>query len=154
MDQKIRSNILQAALRLRGVTYDDSHDGEPWKDLAARSTTLDCSAFVCRVAAEAGIYAPGALIADAAWLLDHLVEVASPSVGDIVGYGRAAIDESNERHHDVVWHVMIYAGNAQVVGACDLAGRVVVRPLEYEPEHGDRRWHLIEAPAFRALRLG
>ena len=33
-----------------------------------------------------------------------------------------------------------------MIGACDLAGDVTVRPLEYEDHHGDRQWQLITAP--------
>ena len=151
MSPEHRSKIIEAALRLRGVPYDDGHDGVAWKDLGSRPLVLDCSTFVCRVAADAGLFRPGLLAADAAWLLDYFVEVSSPSVGDLVGYGRRAL--TSERHRDVVRHVMVYAGNATVVGACDVAGHVVVRPIEYEAKLAARRWNLISTPPFRALRV-
>ena len=52
----------------------------------------------------------------------------------------------------VVWHVMIYLGNRTVIGACDIAGEVAVRPMEYEAAHGAWKWQLINKP-FRSLEL-
>ena len=95
-------------------------------------------------------YWPGHLAADASWLLDHLVDVASPQPGDIVGYGRAATG-AERKTRDVVWHVMIYARGGDVIGACDVVGEVTVRPMEYEPSLGARKWNLVEPPPFRAL---
>ena len=95
---------------------------------------------------------PGELAADAAWLLDNLVEVGSPQPGDLVGYGRASVDDESETR-DVVWHVMLYRGTATVIGACDIAGEVTVRPLEYAADLGDRQWRLITPPPFRSLIL-
>ena len=108
------------------------------------------STFVCRVAMEVLGYWPGQLAADARWLLDNLVEVQSPQPGDLVGYGRAAI--GNERDtRDVVWHVMIYRGVGNVIGACDIAGVVTHRPIEYEASWADRQWRLVELSPFRTL---
>jgi hypothetical protein len=153
MTPENRSKIIEAAMRLREIPYDDAHDGQAWKDLAARPRALDCSAFVCRVAADAGLFRPGMLAPKAAWLLDYFVEIPSPSVGDLVGYGRPALCHTNARFRDVVWHVMISAGNGDVIGAYDIARRVVVRPMKYERELGSRQWRLIEPSSFRALRV-
>lgn len=95
---------------------------------------------------------PGELAADAGWLLDNLVEVESPEPGDLIGYGRAAVGDERDTR-DVVWHVMLYRGTATVIGACDIAGEVTVRPMEYAADLGDRQWRLIAAPPFRALAL-
>lgn len=151
MTPEMRSKIVESAMRLRDVPYDDTHDSDGWRDLSHRPRALDCSTFVCRVAADAGLYRPGLLAEDAAWLLDCLEEVPSPSVGDLVGYGRQSLPR--EQYRDVVWHVMLYAGNSTVIGACDVAGRVVQRPLEYERELASRQWRLIASPSFRALRI-
>lgn len=151
MTPEMRSKIIEAAMQLRDVLYDGAHDPDAWRDLSRRPRALDGSTFVCRVAADAGLFRPGLLAEDAGWLLDCLAEVPSPSVGDVVGYGRRALPR--EPYRDLVWHVMLYAGNGMVVGACDVAGRVVQRPLEYEPELESRRWTLIAAPSFRALRM-
>jgi hypothetical protein len=48
---------------------------------------------------------------------------------------------------------MLYAGNALVIGACDIAGSVVERPIDYEAEHGALRWSLAGARPFRRLEL-
>jgi hypothetical protein len=48
---------------------------------------------------------------------------------------------------------MLYAGNGAVIGARDIAGSVVERPIDYEPEHGARRWSLAGARPFRRLEL-
>jgi cell wall-associated NlpC family hydrolase len=148
-----RSTLLEVAYGLVGTPYDYGHDGTEWKDLSRPPNALDCSTYVCRVAAEAGLYRPGLLAPDAAWLLDHLVETPSPSVGDIVGYGRRALPGTNETFRDFVWHVMIYAGTGLVIGACDLAGTVVIRPLEYEAAYGHRQWLVVEEPSFRVLSI-
>jgi hypothetical protein len=57
-----------------------------------------------------------------------------------------------ERGDDLTWHVMIYYGCGQVIGACDLGGRVAVRDIEYGSEYGERQWHLA-TPPYRALQL-
>lgn len=140
-------------MRLREIPYDDVHDAQAWKDLAARPRALDCSTFVCRVAADARLFRPGLLAPDAGWLLDYFAEIPEPSVGDLVGYGRPARRHASERYRSVAWHVMIYAGNGDVIGACDIARRVIVRPMLYERSLGVRQWHLIEPSSYRALRV-
>jgi hypothetical protein len=92
------------------------------------------------------------LVNSAGWLLDHLVGVASPSPGDIVGYARTGGAQDLEEGEALTWHVMICCGSGQVIGACDLAGCVALRDLEYGPEHGERQWHLA-SPPYRTLRL-
>lgn len=144
-----RQQLVRAAQRLLGTDYDNSHGDDGWQNLHRKPTSFDCSTFVCRVAMEVLGYWPGHLSADAAWLLDHLVEVASPQPGDIVGYGRAATGGERETR-DVLWHVMFYAGVGDVIGACDVAGEVTVRGMEYELSLGVRQWSLAEPP-FRAL---
>jgi len=147
-----RQQLVRAAERWRGTRYDYAHSDDAWKNLHAKPVLFDCSTFVCRVAMEALGLWPGELAADAAWLLDNLVEVESPQPGDLVGYGRVAVgDERITR--DVVWHVMLYRGTASVIGACDIAGEVTVRPMEYAADLGDRQWRLIETPPFRALTV-
>lgn len=148
-----RSKIIEAAMRLREIPYDDAHDRQAWRDLTARPRALDGSAFVCRVVADAGLYRPGLLTPEATWLLDYFEEIPEPSVGDLVGYARLAPGRASARFRDVACQVMIYAGNGDVVGACDIARRVVVRRMEYERNLGSREWKLIEPSPFRALRV-
>lgn len=147
-----RQQLVRAAERLRGTPYDNRHTDEAWRNLHAPPAAFDCSTFVCRVAMEALGFWPDQLVPSAAWLLDNLVEVASPQLGDLVGYGRAAI--GNERAtYDVVWHVMMYCGVGRVIGACDIAGAVTVRSMEYEPRLANRQWRAVEPTPFRALAI-
>lgn len=147
-----RQQLVRLAQKWLGTPYDDTHDDDAWKNLHTKPTTFDCSSFVCRVAMEVVGFWPGQLLADSGWLLDNLVEVESPQLGDVVGYGRPAVGEERETYN-VVWHVMLYCGSGRVIGACDLAGAVTVRPMDYEPSWGDRQWRLAEPPPFRALAL-
>lgn len=55
--------------------------------------------------------------------------------------------------YDVVWHVMLYCGVGSVIGACDIAGAVTVRPMEYQPALGHRQWRYVEPTPFRTLNL-
>lgn len=142
-----RTRVLDAARDLVGTPFDFEHDAEAWKDLSTSPTSLDSTAFVCRVAAEAGLYRTGLLVPDATWLLDHFVATQSPSLGDIVGYMRRSTAD------EVELHLMIYAGTGHVIGACDLSREVTIRPLEYEEAYGDRRWHLLQSPPFRVLHV-
>jgi cell wall-associated NlpC family hydrolase len=143
---------VRVAERWRGTRYDYTHSDDTWKNIHAKPARFDCSTFVCRIAMEALGLGLGELAADAAWLLDHFVEVESPQPGDLVGYGRAAVGEECDTR-DVVWHVMLYRGTGSVIGACDIAGEVMVRPMEYTADLGDRQWRLIETPPFRTLTV-
>jgi cell wall-associated NlpC family hydrolase len=150
-----RREILAAARGLLGVPYDHSHADTSWKNLSAKPRSLDCSTFVCRVAAEALRLD---LPASAASLIDQLAVVASPQPGDLVGYGRAGKRDERLAGYDALWHVMLYAGNGEVIGACDLAGAVVVRPIAYDESLGRRRWRFVldegDAPSpYRVLEL-
>lgn len=151
LDARKRRQILETARQWSGIPYDHSHGDVTWRDPSP--TMFDCSTFVCRVAVDALGYEPSTFAAGALWLLDNLVEVDEPRAGDIVGYGRAASGDEYLAGHDVVWHVMIYSGPGSVIGACDIAGEVTTRPIEYESGLGDRRWKLIDKPTFRALEL-
>jgi len=56
------------------------------------------------------------------------------------------------------WNALVAAGavapaRADVVGACDLEGCVVARPIDYEPWR-PRRWWRIESLSFRRRRFG
>lgn len=150
-----RQAILRAARQLVGMGYDDTHGETTWKDLTEKPRVLDCSTFVCRVAMEALGYGATDLAADAGWLLDRLIEISTPEPGDLVGYGRRATRAERQQFvdHGVLWHVMLYAGNGTVIGACDVAGAVVVRPIIYEEELGHRQWKWVgrSVAAFRIL---
>ena len=143
---------MEAAWRLRGVPYDYSHRDESWKNLSARPTALDCSRLLCRVGCEALGYEVDTLAANAGWLLDHLAHVDGtvPAPGDVVGYCRNATRDERQSAGPLVWHVMIFVGRNKVtgrhtvLGACDLAGRVELRPIVYEPHWGPRRWRRID----------
>jgi hypothetical protein len=126
-----------------------------WKDRLISPQAFDCSTFVCRVAIEALGFGPDSLLPDAGWLIDHLTHVDTPHIGDLVGYGRPAIGDEVAGGYDCLWHVMLYAGNGMVIGACDLKGRVVTRPIDYKPARGTRRWRYVGDPPapFRALQL-
>lgn len=141
LDHQARAKILRAAKT------------KTWRDRTVTPKLFDCSTFVCRVAMEALGYASDLLAADAEWLLDHLFEVAAPAPGDVVGYGRAANAAEEAMGRAVVWHVMIYLGNGEVIGADNIAGKVVIRPIEYEAALGDRQWRFIDPPPFRMLQL-
>jgi hypothetical protein len=152
-----RRVLVSAAKALQGIRYDHTHRDETWKNLETRPRALDCSTFVCRLAYEALAIAPGILTASAEWLLDHLVPVEQPLPGDIVGYYREANVVERLRSGRLAWHVMLAVGAGEVIGACDLASRVVVRPMVYEGGRTDR-WRLIDdlidpAVAFRRLEL-
>jgi len=111
---------------------------------------FDAASFVCRVAMDA--LGAATLSNDPPWLLDHLVCVNSPLPGDVVGYARTGTPLDRESGELMAWHVMIYYGCGRVIGACDLAGCVVVRELEYGREYGERQWHLA-TPPFRMLEV-
>lgn len=151
IDRGRRALILTEARRWLGKGYDYTHANLQWRDLHAMPDVFDCSSFVCRVAMDALHQAPNVLVQSARWLIDHLVEVDSVEPGDVVGYGRPAIPEDGAVGHQLVWHVMIYAGTGQVIGACDIAGHVTLRPWEYERDFGKRRWHVIAPPPYRVL---
>ena len=95
---------------------------------------------MCRVAIEALTCSADLLVPDARWLLDHLVEIATPEPGDVVGYSRAAVGDEVTDALARLWHVMLYNGNGMVIGACDARRAVVVRPIDYKPVRGARRW--------------
>ena len=141
-----RRQLLRAAERWLGLTYDHDQQDHGWRDLHATPTTFTDASFACRVAMDALGFWPHDLVADAGWLLEHLVAVASPQVGDLVGYTRTSSSNA-------LWHVMIYSGNAEVIGACDVGSRVTIRDLEYDPSLQDRQWRVIEPPAFRTFTL-
>jgi hypothetical protein len=111
----------------------------------------DCASFVCWVAAAVLGHTCAALVADARWLIDALPTITFPLPGDIVCYQRRVL--LNEAPHRGLQrnHVMMYVGNGQVVGACDVAGRIIARPLDYESNLGPRQWHIIDPPSCRAL---
>jgi len=159
LDADARRRIVSAAWRLQGVPYDRTHGDVSWTRLRRRPASLDCSTFVVRVACEALGYDVGDLAADAGWLLDRLAHVdgPTPSPGDVVGYCRKAATKAERLGGPLVWHVMIFVGRGAVVGACDLEGCVVARPIDYEPWR-PRRWWRIEEPVvppapFRRLEL-
>jgi len=93
------------------------------------------------------------LLPDAGWLIDNLIEVASPEPGDLVGYGRSGTQAERSGGYHAVWHVMLYAGSGRVIGACDLARKVVERPIDYELSLGVRQWRCVGVPPapFRVL---
>jgi len=143
LDLIARRRIVATALRLRGIPYDHSHGDHSWKKLSVRPSSLDCSAFVARVSCKALGYDVGTLAADAKWLMKNLANVEGdrPELGDIVGYCRNATPAEQQLvAGPLMRHVMIYVGNGVVVGACDIAGGVVSRPIAYEPRLGARCW--------------
>jgi cell wall-associated NlpC family hydrolase len=150
-----RVRILREARRWIGVRYDDGHTDTSWRARETSPTSFDCSTFVCRVAMEALGYGTTALAPDAGWLIEHLMPVSSPEPGDLVGYERAATPDEIGKGYDRVWHVMLYAGNGQVIGACDAKRAVVMRPIDYKPVLGPRQWRFVgHSPApFRRLEL-
>jgi hypothetical protein len=111
-------------------------------DLDSTPRLLDGAGFVCRVAVEALGLPPAMLQSRPSWLLDNLVEVDVPGPGDVVGYR----DRDDE-------HVMLYLGNGLVIGACNVAGSVTIRSIEYERDEHGNRWTLVDPPAFRVLDL-
>lgn len=151
LDAAKRMKVLARAQRWSFTAYDYSHSDPSWKDPGVVPSVFDCSTFICRVAIDALDYSPQLLGPSAAWLLDNLVKVDTPTPGDLVGYGRAPDPTEYSAGHDVIWHVMLYLGAGMVIGACDIAGEVTIRPLDYEAELGDRHWKLIDPPAFRVL---
>lgn len=153
IDRTRRGLILTQARRWLGTRYDYSHTDPRWSDRHATPDVFDCSTFVCRVAMDALQHGPGFLAHSARWLLDNLVETENVEPGDVVGYGRPAILDDGAIGHQIVWHVMIYVGNGQVIGACDIARGVTIRAWEYEHDLAKRRWHLIAPPPFRTLVL-
>ncbi len=153
LDSGKRTKILASARRWAGTPYDEGHGDPSWRDVRSTPSALDCSTFVCRVAIDALGCAPELLAPNAGWLLDNLVEVDTPALGDLVGYGRAADPAEYLSGHEVIWHVMMYLGIGHVIGACDIAREVTTRPIEYEPELGARQWKLVDEPAFRTLEL-
>ena len=118
-----------------------AHGDPSWRDRAGAPAALDCSTFVCRVVLDALEYPDDVFYPDPAWLLGHLCCVDTPIPGDLVGYRR-----SDQRH------VMLYLGSGLVIGACDIAGEVTIRPFEYESSLGDRQWKLVATP-FRLLSV-
>ena len=134
-----RQAILRAARAWLGIAYDSRPD-PAWDDLGHMPTSFDGATFVCRVAAEALKQPPEQLVPDARWLIDNLVEVGTPEPGDVVGYSRAAAGDCAASGTPWLWHVMIYEGNGMVIGACDARRAVVVRPIDYKPVLGPRRW--------------
>ena len=146
IDDHARGRILRAARKLRGRPYDHDRSDDTWQDITVEPATFTCSTFVCRVGMEALGHAPDFFAHEARWLLDELHVVDAPKPGDLVGYCRLPDHAERRRGHDLVWHVMIYLGNGDVIGDCDLAGEVTVRALEYEDHHGDWQWQLIMAP--------
>jgi hypothetical protein len=85
------------------------------------------------------------------WLIDTLPATSLPQPGDIVCYQRLALP--NEPAHRGRWrnHVMLYLGNGNVIGACDIEGRVATRPVDYESSLGARQWQFIDPPSCRIL---
>jgi len=100
---------------------------------------------------EALGYGPETLVSDARWLIDHLTMVESPGLGDLVCYGREPSVYGVTDDVEPRWNVMLYVGNGLVIGACDIAGAVTSRPIDY----GAQRWRLIDDPVspFRTLKL-
>lgn len=143
-----RSKIVAVARRWIGKAYDHDHTDHGWRNPGIEPNKLDDATFICRVLVEARGYDAGILIPDARWLIENLVDVAAPQVGDLVAYGRPAAQRSD--CYSVEWHTMIYAGVASVIGACDIAGAVIMRSIEYESCFG---WRLLEAAPFHSLTL-
>lgn len=152
IDAATRSKIIVAARRWIGRKYDFSHADMAWRDLTVEPEVFDCSAFVCRVAMEAFGYTNDRVERSASWLLDNLCETKTVAPGDVVGYGREALRSDGALGHQIVWHVMLYIGSGHVIGACDITGRVAIRPMTYEDKLGPRRWQPV-TPPFRALKL-
>jgi cell wall-associated NlpC family hydrolase len=125
-----------------GVSYDIRPDSA-WDDLTRKPTSFDGATFVCRVAAETLGSQSDRLVPDARWLIDILVEATTPEPGDVVGYSRAATGDEVVGGQERLWHVMLYAGNGMVIGACDARRAVVVRPFDYKPVLGTRRWQFV-----------
>lgn len=125
------------------------------RDVPDAPASLDGSTFVCRVAIEVLGTDPNAIIPEAGWLMDHLIAVEAPQIGDVVGYERPAIRGASGRRYDWLHYVMLYAGNGTVIGVCETTGRVINRPIDYRPALGARRWRLVRDPPspFRQLRL-
>jgi hypothetical protein len=146
-----RQQLVRGAERWRGTSYDFAHSdnlGESPRD------TDDVRLLHDRVPSRDG--SPRVLARGVggrrAVVVNNLVEIPSPQPGDLVGCGRPAVGDKRESY-DVVWHVMLYAGNGCVLGACEVTGKVTTRSMEYERDLDARQWHLIEAPSFRALTL-
>lgn len=157
LTQTHRQRIVQVGRRYLGTPYDHGHTGSDWSDLSTSPRALDCSTFVCRVAIEVLGCQFDDVRPSAEWLIDNLRVIREPELGDVVGYGRALHEEDvmSLAGYDALWHVMIYAGNGMAIGACDIAGEVTLRPLDYEAKLGRRRWHFVELPSapFRCLEL-
>jgi cell wall-associated NlpC family hydrolase len=150
-----RRQLLCEARRWLGTSYDDRGADPAWSDPSAVPDTFDCSTYVCRVAIDALGYPPTLLRPDAAWLIDNLVEVAAPELGDVVGYERAEISNDPRIGYDRTWHIMLYAGNGMVIGACDANRAVVIQPIDYQPIQGrrQRRLDANRAVPFRQLAV-
>jgi hypothetical protein len=141
--------IVHHARLLLGTPHSLKSD-DVWMDLVELPERLSSASFIVRVAADALGYRTRHLPADARWLIDNLAIVTIPEPGDLVGYSRPAIRNQSDRRE---WHVMLYAGNASVIGPCDIAGNVVERALDYELKHGARRWSFAGDRPFRRLEL-
>ena len=144
-----RQAILRAARTWLGISYDSRPD-PAWDDLTHKPASFDGATFVCRVASEALEYPSEQLVPDARWLLDNLVEAATPEPGDVVGYSRAATGDKVAGARDRLCHVMLYNGNGMVIGACDARRSVVIRPFDYKPVLGPRRWRFVGARRLEA----
>lgn len=145
-----RRRILDVARSLLGVQYDYSHTDTSWRTPRTKPRALDCSTFVCRVANQVlGLDLPASAVA----LIDQLAVIGSPQPGDLVAYWRHGDRDEQLAGYDIVWHVMLYFGSGEVIGACDIAGAVVRRPLGYEEALDRRRWQTtgIEPSPYRCL---
>lgn len=145
--------LVDAARSYDGIRYDTGHGDLSWRSLDLNPTRFDCATFVCRVALEVIGHVPDLLAADARWLAENLVAVPSPQLGDVVGYRRRATGVESQMGHDVVWHVMLYLGNGSVIGACDVAGAVAIRPIDYEASLGSRQWKFARPSPFRMISV-
>lgn len=142
-----RMRILEVARSWLSVPYDHDHLDASWQETVPAA--FDCATFICRVAAEALGDAASTFQANSAWLLDNLVVSESPIPGDVVGYERVRPEARDAAEH----HLMLYAGSGRVIGACDIAGCVTIRSIDYEATLNERQWTLVEPPSFRVLEL-
>jgi cell wall-associated NlpC family hydrolase len=130
-EPKLREDLLLAFAMVEGTRYVPT-EPDDWR--CENPASFNCSSFVYWIAARC----LGRSIAE--------LESLNPPSAGAIGHGengryREIIEGDIEtgdifcyapRGGSLPAHCMVYIGNDEVIGACDLEGRVLRRPADYE----------------------